>query len=65
VRELSLARAGEEKVALLRRVDAAARAYDPRIVRVEAGYAKAGRMSWWSVPTEPWRAIVNPWFVWA
>jgi hypothetical protein len=40
VRELSLSRSGEEKVALLRRVDAAARAYDPRIVRVEAGYAE-------------------------
>ena len=40
VRELSLDRSGEEKVALLRRVDAAARAYDPRIVRVEAGYAE-------------------------
>jgi TldD protein len=40
VRELSLARTGEEKVALLRRADAAARAFDPRIVRVEAGYAE-------------------------
>ncbi|HEX7506452.1 MAG TPA: metallopeptidase TldD-related protein [Polyangia bacterium] len=40
VRELSLERPGEEKVALLRRVDVAARSYDPRIVRVEAGYAE-------------------------
>jgi len=40
VRELSTARPGEEKVALLRRADAAARAFDPRIVRVEAGYAE-------------------------
>jgi TldD protein len=40
VRELSLARAGEEKVALLRRADAAARAYDPRIIRVEAGFVE-------------------------
>jgi TldD protein len=40
VRELSLARPGEEKVALLRRADAAARAFDPRIVRVEAGFAE-------------------------
>jgi TldD protein len=40
VRELSLSRSGEEKVALLRRVDAAARAYDSRIVRVEAGFAE-------------------------
>jgi TldD protein len=38
VPELSLLRPGEEKVALLRRVDAAARAYDPRIVRVEASF---------------------------
>jgi TldD protein len=40
VRELSLARAGEEKVALLRRADAAARAFDSRIVRVEAGFVE-------------------------
>jgi TldD protein len=40
VRELSLARAGEEKVALLRRADAAARAYDSRIIRVEAGFVE-------------------------
>jgi TldD protein len=40
VRELSMARPGEEKVALLRRADAAARAFDPRIVRVEAGFAE-------------------------
>jgi TldD protein len=40
VHEISLSRSGEEKVALLRRVDAAARAYDSRIVRVEAGFAE-------------------------
>jgi TldD protein len=40
VPELSSARPGEEKVALLRRADAAARAFDPRIVRVEAGFAE-------------------------
>jgi TldD protein len=40
VRELSLVRAGEDKVSLLRRADAAARAYDPRIIRVEAGFAE-------------------------
>ena len=40
VHELSLARPGEEKVALLRRADTAARAFDPRIVRVEAGFAE-------------------------
>jgi TldD protein len=40
VRELSLARSGEEKVALLRRADAAARAFDARIIRVEAGFAE-------------------------
>jgi TldD protein len=40
IRELSLAQAGEDKVALLRRVDAAARAFDPRIVRVEAGFVE-------------------------
>jgi TldD protein len=38
--ELSLARAGADKVALLRRVDVAARAFDPRIVRVEAGFVE-------------------------
>jgi TldD protein len=40
VPELSLARSGEEKVAMLRRADTAARAFDPRIVRVEAGFAE-------------------------
>jgi TldD protein len=40
VRELSSARPGEEKVALLRRADEAARAFDSRIVRVEAGFAE-------------------------
>jgi TldD protein len=40
VPELSLARPGEEKVAMLRRADAVARAFDPRIVRVEAGFAE-------------------------
>lgn len=40
VRELSTARVGEDKVALLRRADAAARAFDSRIVRVEAGFAE-------------------------
>jgi len=40
VHELSLARPGEEKVALLRRADAAARAFDSRIVRVEAAFAE-------------------------
>jgi len=40
VPELSLARPGDEKVALLRRADEAARAFDPRIVRVEAGFAE-------------------------
>jgi len=40
VRELASARPGEEKVAMLRRADAAARAFDPRIVRVEAGFAE-------------------------
>jgi TldD protein len=38
--ELSLARPGDEKVALLRRADAAARAFDARVVRVEAGFAE-------------------------
>ena len=40
VRELSLVRAGEDKVALLRRADAAARAFDSRIIRVEAGFVE-------------------------
>ena len=40
VHELSLARPGEEKVAFLRRADAAARAFDSRIVRVEAAFAE-------------------------
>jgi TldD protein len=40
VRVLSSSRPGEEKVALLRRADAAARAFDARIVRVEAGFAE-------------------------
>jgi TldD protein len=40
VPELSLDRPGEEKVALLRRADAAARAFDPRIIRVEVGFAE-------------------------
>jgi TldD protein len=43
VGESSLLRAGEEKVALLRRADAAARACDPRIVRVEASLAEEWR----------------------
>jgi TldD protein len=38
--ELSLTRAGEDKVALLRRADAAARAFDSRIIRVEAGFVE-------------------------
>jgi TldD protein len=42
----SLATAGAEKVALLRRADAAARAADPRIVRVEASL------------TEEWREVL-------
>lgn len=41
--ESSLLRAGEEKVGLLRRADAAARSYDPRIVRVEASLAEEWR----------------------
>ncbi len=41
VGELSLSRPGEDKVALLRRADAAARAYHPHIVRVEAGFAES------------------------
>jgi len=40
VPELSLDRPGEEKVALLRRADAAARGFDPRIIRVEVGFAE-------------------------
>ena len=40
VAEPSLARPGADKLALLRRADAAARAYDPRIVRVEASLAE-------------------------
>ena len=40
VSELSLARPGEDKVALLRRADAAARSCDARIVRVEVAFAE-------------------------
>lgn len=40
VRELSLVAAGEDKVALLRRADAAARAFDSCIIRVEAGFVE-------------------------
>jgi TldD protein len=43
VTEPSLDRPGVDKVALLRRADAAARAYDPRIVRVEASLAEEWR----------------------
>ena len=43
VAEPSLARPGADKVALLRRADAAARAVDPRIVRVEASLAEEWR----------------------
>jgi TldD protein len=43
VLESSLLRAGEEKVALLRRADVAARACDPRVVRVEASLADEWR----------------------
>jgi TldD protein len=43
VKEPSLARSGSDKVALLRRADAAARAFDPRIVRVEASLAEEWR----------------------
>jgi TldD protein len=39
----SLATAGADKLALLRRADAAARAYDPRIVRVAASLAEEWR----------------------
>jgi TldD protein len=35
--------AGAEKIALLRRADAAARAFDPRIVRVEVGLSESTR----------------------
>ena len=42
-REPSLARPGADKLALLRRADAAARAFDPRIVRVEASLAEEWR----------------------
>jgi len=43
VSESSLNRPGADKVALLRRADAAARTYDPRIVRVEAALAEEWR----------------------
>jgi TldD protein len=43
VSEPSLARPGGDKIALLRRADAAARASDPRIVRVEASLAEEQR----------------------
>src|SRR6185503_4943614 len=43
VSEPSLARPGVDKIALLRRADAAARAADPRIVRVEASLAEEDR----------------------
>jgi TldD protein len=43
VTEPSLDRPGVDKVALLRRADAAARAFDPRIVRVEASLAEEWR----------------------
>ncbi len=43
VSESSLARPGVDKVALLRRADAAARAADARIVRVEASLAEESR----------------------
>jgi TldD protein len=43
VSEPSLARPGVDKLALLRRADAAARASDPRIVRVEASLAEEWR----------------------
>ena len=43
VAEPSLARSGADKVALLRRADVAARAADPRIVRVEASLAEEWR----------------------
>jgi TldD protein len=43
VRESSLARLGTDKVALLRRADSAARAFDSRIVRVEASLSEEWR----------------------
>lgn len=43
VRERSLDRPGAEKVDLLRRADRAARAYDPRIVRVEVSMSEEWR----------------------
>jgi TldD protein len=43
VTEPSLSRPGADKIALLRRADAAARAADPRIVRVEASLAEEWR----------------------
>jgi TldD protein len=43
VAEPSLSRAGADKVALLRRADAAARAFDPRIVRVAASLVERWR----------------------
>ena len=43
VSEPSLERAGTDKLALLRRADAAARAFDPRIVRVAASLAEEWR----------------------
>ena len=43
VSESSLARPGPEKLALLRRADAAARAFDARIVRVEASLSEEWR----------------------
>src|SRR3954453_10147273 len=43
VRESSLERPGADKVALLRAADAAARAADPRIVRVEASMSEEWR----------------------
>jgi TldD protein len=43
LKEPSLERPGHEKVDLLRRVDRAARAYDPRIVRVEGSLSEEWR----------------------
>jgi TldD protein len=43
VRESSLARPGTDKVELLRRADRAARAFDPRIVRVEVSLSEEWR----------------------
>ena len=48
------------KLALLRAADKAARAYDPRIVKVEASFAESSRRSSCSPPTAGWRAIVQP-----